>query len=136
VAIPWNADPGAGAPTERDSPAGASWDAQRHAQPEGVSLRVEMRGGHLALVGDVDAYTAPVVIDAVEHTLGFGAPWILVDLSRVTLLDAAGVQALLDAQAEARRRDILLRVHHPSSVARRVLELVGEFSRLSWGSQN
>src|SRR5262245_6788328 len=99
----------------------------------GTVLRVEMRGGHLTLVGDADASTAPMIVDAVSHTLETGMPWILVDLSGLTMLDAAGVRALVDAQNLAATDGVLLRVHHPSAVARRVLGVVGELSRLTWG---
>jgi anti-anti-sigma factor len=98
------------------------------------TFRIDMHRGHMALSGDMDACTAPVFLDAVDHLVRRGARSIDVNLSGLTFLDAAGVRTLLEAQRRADDSGVPLWVHQPSRPARRVMELIGGLDELTFGS--
>ncbi len=51
----------------------------------------------LVLRGEIDAHTAPQVRDAVDQALGEGARAIVIDLSEVSFIDAAGLGVIVIA---------------------------------------
>jgi anti-anti-sigma factor len=81
------------------------------------------------LHGELDATTALVLFGQMTFFC-VGDPWGMVaDMSDVTLVDADGVTALLDARRALRLRSCDLTVREPSPMVRRHLELA-ELSHL------
>lgn len=52
---------------------------------------------------------------------------VLLDMSRVTFLDSAGIHAMIGVRRTLTERGIQLRVVNPSPLVRRVLEIAGVF---------
>jgi len=86
-----------------------------------------MRGAECLVVvsGEVDLSTAREFRDALLDAVARAAADIVVDMRDVGYLDSTGVHALLDAAEAARGADVALRVAHPQTAVRRVLELSG-----------
>lgn len=74
------------------------------------------------VVGEVDMATAPLLLDALDQAVDEHAELIVVDLSQVALLSAAGVRVLCTAYARARAVGSRL-VVAATGPARRVLEI-------------
>jgi anti-anti-sigma factor len=80
----------------------------------------------VAVSGEVDLYTASVLLGGLLQVLREQAPAILdVDLAAVTFLDCTGVDALVVIRDATRHAGIEMRVTHPQRIVRRVLDLVG-----------
>ena len=81
----------------------------------------------LAVAGEIDIATAPALRTFLHTHLGEVPPGsdVLVDLSRVYLLAAAGLRVLLEAAAAARRREVGLRLYPLSPAVASVLDLTG-----------
>ncbi len=81
----------------------------------------------LAVAGEVDILTAPIVERFLHAQLGGTVPGttVVVDLSGVDVLSAAGVGVLVRARHEAARRGARLVADPISPRARRVLDLAG-----------
>lgn len=80
------------------------------------------------LCGDLDFGSAGAARRALEQ-LDDGIQ-IVLDLSHITYLDAAGVRFLLTAQQRARTTGRDLVVRHPSRPVRRVLAITGELAAI------
>ncbi len=76
------------------------------------------------LAGELDLASVPVAHVALERA-GSDSTQVVVDLSRVTLIDASGVRFLISAQHRARAAERRLIVARPNHAVRRVLELTG-----------
>jgi anti-anti-sigma factor len=94
-----------------------------------LGLRVDVNrskdgSATVRLAGELDVASAGIARRAVEQ-FGAGTKRIVLDLSRVTFFDAAGIRFLFAAreQASAAGGDLVLR--RPSTAVRRVLELTG-----------
>jgi anti-sigma B factor antagonist len=74
--------------------------------------------------GEVDVATTGVLRRALEEQLARGRH-VVVDLSQVTFLDAAGITVLLAAETEARRAGCRLTVENPAGIVARVLRITG-----------
>jgi anti-sigma B factor antagonist len=78
-----------------------------------LTLEVVTRAGAVIItaVGEVDLMTAPRLRDAAGQALAQpGEGPVVIDLTRVTHLASAGLQALLDAHAKAARAGEPLRI--------------------------
>jgi anti-anti-sigma factor len=62
----------------------------------------------IELHGELDLATAPALTEALDFRLLSGIPQLVVDLSRVTFLGAAGLSALVHAHRQAPRQTELL----------------------------
>ncbi|MFF3222948.1 STAS domain-containing protein [Nocardia suismassiliense] len=65
----------------------------------------------MLVVGEIDLGTAPSFRDQLRRLFGDGAAMVVLDLSPVTFLGAAGLRVLVDAQTQAektRRRMVLI----------------------------
>ena len=79
---------------------------------------------HLELNGELDIGTAPKVEDAVERALGDGCREVVLDLGGTTLLDSAGLGALIRAaRAVDAKQGTMAVVSPPGSEARVVIEM-------------
>jgi anti-anti-sigma factor len=80
----------------------------------------------VAVVGEVDLATAPVLRDRLLNVLHDQAPAVLdVDLAGVTFLDCTGISALVAVRNAAVRTGRQMRVTHTQAIVRRVLDLTG-----------
>lgn len=100
----------------------------------GVAVeRVRERAYCVAARGEIDVATADELASAVRRL--WPADEVVVDLSRVSFIDAAGVRALLRLRRHAEQQGIGFRIARPSAPVRRVLEVTslsrGELG-LSW----
>lgn len=81
------------------------------------------------LCGDLDFGSADAARRALEQ-LDDSTQQIVLDLSHITYLDAAGVRFLLTAQQRARTAGRNLVVRHLSRAVRRVLAITGELAAI------
>lgn len=79
----------------------------------------------LAVVGDVCLISVPVVEAAADAAIGSGARRLVLDLSEVSVLSAAGITLLSRLVRRMHDRDGAVSVRHPRPLARRVLEITG-----------
>jgi anti-anti-sigma factor len=84
------------------------------------------------VVGEVDMATAPQLRQRLVRVLRAQRPAVLeIDLAGVTLLDCAGVGALVGAWTVATQAGCRMRVRHPQPIVRRVLEVTGILDALT-----
>jgi anti-anti-sigma factor len=92
------------------------------------------RDGHRAVIavrGEVDLATAPLLASSLDAVRGDGATELLVDLSGVTFMDSTGLRLLIVWSDAARQDGFSLRVSvAPGSMPRRLFELAGVLSIL------
>lgn len=93
------------------------------------ALLVEVLGDDVVegfrVVGELDLFTSPKLVAAVEaqgHRLG---PVVTMDVSGVGFCDSTGLYSLLDCQRAAAAHGCRMRLGRPSPPLRRVLELAG-----------
>jgi anti-sigma B factor antagonist len=104
------------------------------ATPSPYTITVERRDvGRrtvLAVSGEVDIASSPLLRSAVEAAWDAGAHELWLDLSATSFMDSSGLHVLLDAQraAEALRRRLTI-ICPPGNV-RRVFELTGAVNTL------
>lgn len=80
----------------------------------------------VAVVGEVDLATTPVLRERLLHVLRDQRPDLLdVDLAEVTFLDCTGLGVLVAVRAAAVQAGCQMRVSHPQPIVRRVLEVTG-----------
>ena len=80
----------------------------------------------VAVCGEVDLATAPVLRDRLLGVLGDQGPTMVsVDLAGVSFLDCTGINALIAARNAAARTGRQMRVTQPQPIVRRVLDLTG-----------
>ncbi|WP_431921301.1 STAS domain-containing protein [Amycolatopsis tucumanensis] len=91
-----------------------------------LDLAVEYRSGAAVVraTGEIDLSTAPRLAETLAEQPGT----VVLDLTRVAFLSAAGVQAMLDVRARGRE---LRLVAPPGCRANRVLDLAGVTSVLT-----
>jgi anti-anti-sigma factor len=89
-----------------------------------VSARRAQRGRTLRPAGELTVQTAAARTAVLTSAAGSGEDLVL-DLSRVTELDTAGLQVLLVAVAEARAAGATARICAPPPPVREVLDLAG-----------
>ncbi len=98
---------------------------------DGPSLTVRVRTGRdatavVSVTGEIDRdsrlQVQRVVTDVVRRER---SRRIVVDLSEVTFLDAAGIRALLTCRGVVERRGARLEVRRPQIQVRRVLDITG-----------
>lgn len=82
------------------------------------------RGRTLRPTGELTVQTAAAKVAVLTSAAGSGED-IVLDLSRVTELDTAGLQLILVAVAEARSTGAVARIAEPSPPVREVLDLAG-----------
>jgi len=97
-----------------------------------VVAGVEQHGEALvvAIVGEIDALTAPQVVGALGDALAQRPRVVVADLSKVEFFASAGIAALVDAHQKA-GESVEFRVVAAGSVTLRVLELTGVTGELA-----
>ena len=89
------------------------------------SSRIETRNGvaSIALSGELDVTTAPILEEHLEQFEGAGVSAILIDLRELTFLDRSAMQAFLAARGRANENGHRLILVGASPGARRLFEL-------------
>jgi len=105
-------------------------DGSGDALAEALCFRAEANGNGndsatIWLCGDLDFASVGAARRALEQ-LDAGIRQIVLDLSHISYLDAAGVRFLLTAQQQARTTGRNLVIWHPSRPVRRVLAITGD----------
>jgi anti-sigma B factor antagonist len=91
-----------------------------------VRTSVEDDSARLEVGGELDIAAAPALEREVERVLDSGHRDVTLDLAQTTLLDSAGLGALVRAAQEVHRRDGRMAVDSPpGSDARLVIQLSG-----------
>ena len=93
--------------------------------PFGLSTVIEAAGPVLHVAGDVDVETAPALLRALVALTDRGFSNLIIDLSDLTFIDAAGLGALVVALRGVHEAGGQLTVRSPPPVARLILELSG-----------
>jgi anti-anti-sigma factor len=73
--------------------------------------------------GDVDIATAGEFGAQLSRAIGVGAKTVVVDLSKVSFMDSAGVNTILNARALAQRTGVNLVLRQPTGEAARILDM-------------
>ena len=89
-----------------------------------LAVRIDQDGRSLAVrpVGELDIASAQALEDSLRHALESGASSVVLDLTRVTFIDSAGIHVLLWAAGHSREEG-RLRIDSGSAGVRRLLEL-------------
>lgn len=93
-----------------------------------LNLHRHDRHDHRSLItlsGEIDMSTASLVRDELHRCQRDGAPTIDVDLTAVSFCDCSGLNAFLGASEAAEAAGVLLRLHRPSPMVRRLITLTG-----------
>ncbi|WP_165974341.1 STAS domain-containing protein [Nonomuraea deserti] len=94
--------------------------------PLSVQVAQRRNGLVLTLNGELDLYTAPRLLAAVDDALAAGSPVnLLVDAGALTFCDSHGLEALLEAQGKVARAGGNMELGHVNGRLRRVLDLSG-----------
>lgn len=90
-----------------------------------LTVRIETRHdmASLALHGELDIATVPIVEDRLAHVEGVGVAVIMLDLRELTFIDSTGLHALLRARDRATSNGHRLVLVDASQSTRRLLEL-------------
>ena len=75
--------------------------------------------------GDLDAYTAPELRQTLHEAAESGARLLVVDLSRVTFIDSAGLGTLVGAHRRMLEAGGALRIVQPPALVGRAFALTG-----------
>ncbi|MCX4765109.1 STAS domain-containing protein [Streptomyces sp. NBC_01275] len=79
----------------------------------------------ITLAGEIDLETAPLVRTALTRCLSDGVRTIDVDLTPVTFCDCSGLNVFLHAAQQTTAAGGTLRLHHPPSTLRLLLDVTG-----------
>ncbi|UQA94456.1 STAS domain-containing protein [Streptomyces halobius] len=93
--------------------------------PSEVRRHDERSRALITLAGELGLETAPLASASLRECLYGGMRTLDVDLTAVTFCDMSGLNAFLDASAQATRAGGALRLHHPPPSLRRILPLTG-----------
>ena len=83
------------------------------------------------LRGEIDIVTLPTLEDALRAMMGRGSGDVVVDMADVEFIGVAGLESLCSHARELRRRGHRLVLSSPSSLTRRVIEVLGVEEDLS-----
>lgn len=85
-------------------------------------LGISVTDTGLALTGEIDAYTAPALAEAIGKC---DQPHVLIDMAEVEFVDSSGLRVLIEAHQVAQAADRRLQLTNPSSAVSRLLEISG-----------
>jgi anti-sigma B factor antagonist len=91
-----------------------------------IECRHEGAVTRLALTGELDMVSGPLLLEHVERELAPGhVRHLVVDMAGVTFCDSAGIEALLSTRNTATDHAATLRTVNVVGLARRTLEITG-----------
>jgi anti-sigma B factor antagonist len=80
---------------------------------------------NLAVGGEIDISTADALERAIADAINGGSGTVIVDLSDVTFMDSAGINALLKGRRWADAKDQQFRVTGATGIVRQILDVTG-----------
>lgn len=87
-------------------------------------LEVTRADPSLVLVGEIDAHTAPVLLEHLDP-LPLGDGDIVLDIAGVDFMDSSALRVLIEAHDRATAAHRRLVLHSPSTAVRRLFEVSG-----------
>ena len=93
--------------------------------PFGTSVEVHDRLAVMALSGDLDMSTAPILREDLAQVEASGVLAIMLDLREVTFIDSTGLHEFLEASSRAKDNGHRLLMSGASPAAQRLFELTG-----------
>jgi anti-sigma B factor antagonist len=91
----------------------------------GIHRRRSSAGGVvLRVVGEVDALTAPLLLEAARHELEAGSRALVLDLAGVSFCSARCIGTLVEIRRLAQGYGATVRITRPSDTVRRIADLV------------
>lgn len=85
-------------------------------------LDITVTDDGLALVGELDAHTAPLLAEAISAA---GRDRLCVDMSEVRFVDSSGLRVLIEAHQAAQAKERTVSLTNPSPAVTRLLEISG-----------
>ena len=82
-----------------------------------------IRSKRINVKGEIDASSAPVLLDQIMAAIARRPEVIIINLCQVTKMDSAGVAVLIEGINEARKQKIILSLQDLSRPAQSVLEM-------------
>ncbi|MFD9458623.1 STAS domain-containing protein [Streptomyces sp. NPDC059985] len=100
------------------------------ARESGVSVDVLDEAVAVRVIGEMDLTTGPHLSRALAEALRHASPTrpLVVDCSRLTFCDSAGLNALLIARQTAQKAGIDIRLDSPNHQIQRLLDITGTVS--------
>lgn len=104
---------------------------EQHPSDDVIALGFEVTygsgPGSFALVvrGEIDGFTAPILAGLVGALIDGGRGDVVLDLSEVAFMDAAGLRVIVDSSNRLGVAGRTLTVRSPSAIVRRILEVTG-----------
>ena len=93
--------------------------------PFAVEVRADPDCIDVALVGELDNYTGPVLVERFEAVVDGTCPAVRMDLSRLEFVDSAGVQSIERCRVVAEGRVTSFVLANPNDAVRMALRLTG-----------
>ena len=91
-----------------------------------IARTVDAAGSvELHLAGDLDHAARPSLVQASDEIQALGARTVVVHLAKVTFLDSAGINWLLQLRSSVLNAGGTVRLAEPSDAVRRTLAVVG-----------
>ncbi len=85
-------------------------------------LAISTTANGLAVTGEIDAHTAPMLAEAIDSA---EQSELEIDLSGVEFVDSSGLRVLIDAHQRADADGRTLRLARPSAAVQRLFEISG-----------
>jgi anti-sigma B factor antagonist len=86
-------------------------------------LDIQITGGGLSVVGEIDAHTCADLAAALEPLPGSGD--VRIDMAGVQFMDSSGLRVLLEAHQRADAAERKLLIDRPSKSVFRIIEISG-----------
>lgn len=102
-------------------------DKVHHMTEPAAPISIVTTDAGLAVTGEIDAHTAPLIADAIA---GAEPDRIVVDLSGVEFVDSSGLRVLIEAHQQRTGHGRSMVIVNPSVVVRRLFEIAGVDSYL------
>lgn len=85
-------------------------------------LEISVNETGLVLAGEIDAYTAPALAEAIGKC---DLSHVMIDMAEVEFVDSSGLRVLIEAHQEAQAAERRLQLTNPSPAVSRLLEISG-----------
>ncbi|MDP9072488.1 MAG: STAS domain-containing protein [Actinomycetota bacterium] len=91
----------------------------------GVAVTVEDGATVVAVSGEVDLYTGPLLWERLSAVIETGSPRVVLDLKDMRFIDSTGVSVVVLAMRALQQRGGQLVLRSPCRMASKLLELTG-----------
>ncbi|MBP2473194.1 anti-sigma B factor antagonist [Crossiella equi] len=97
----------------------------------GLEVRTDNQTAVIAVTGEVDMYTAPLLEDCLRDSTTADTRRLVVDLSRVDFLDSSGLALLVQVHQQTKDQERELRVVCVEGIVKRAITSTGLDSTLA-----